>query len=490
MSGQTETELAFLTVAEQGRLIRERRISPLELVDLYLTRIEMYDDVLRSYITVDAEGARQAARQAGQEIADGRYRGPLHGIVFGVKDQLWSKRMPTTLAWSGMRNNRTAEDAAVVESLERAGAILVGKHNLDQFGKGGTINWDFGRARNPWDPDFSPAGSSGGSGAATAAGLCAAALGEDTGGSVRLPASANGLVGIRPTFGRVSRYGGYMYGWTADTIGPLGRSAEDVALFLREIAGHDRRDPLTSRKAVPDYQADLGLGIEALRVGIIDNLVKADGVEADIGRAFDESVSVLAGLGAKVGTTSLPLAHYSVPLLMLTSDADVASAIGRKWLRSHYSQLDPGIRTRLAAAALVPSSAYSTAMRGRAVVRAEVLDRLKDFDILVCPTVPNAPKRISGGPAREVSGAGLDFQRDVVLERMFTYPFSLANTPAISIQNGVDSKGLPTGLQLIGRPFAEGLLLRVGAAFQGVTGWHNQHPALEETLATHRDDTS
>lgn len=486
MSCVDDENLAFVSVAEQGRMIRDRRISPLELVDVYLDRIDRYDDIVRSYITVGRDDARAAARVAGEEIAHGRYRGPLHGIVFGVKDQLWSKGMPTTLAWAGMRENRTEKDAAVVESLQRAGAILLGKHNLDQFGKGGTVNWDFGRTRNPWNPDFSPAGSSGGSGAATAAGFCAAALGEDTGGSVRLPASANGLVGLRPTFGRVSRFGGYLYGWTADTIGPLARTAEDAALLLKEIAGHDPRDPLTSRLPVPDYQAQLQAGVEGLRIGIVTNLIDADGVEPDVRAAFEASITVLAGLGAEIHATDLPLAHYSVPLLMLTSDADVASAIGRKWLKQRYNEVDAGIRTRLAAAYLVPSSAYSTAMRCRAVVRAEIFDRLKQFDILACPTVPNAPKRISGEPSQRQSDSdnpGPDFQQDVVLERMFTYPFSLANTPAISVQNGVDGNGLPTGLQLVGRPFAEADLLRATAAYQSATEWHTKHPELDKTLS-------
>lgn len=485
MSVQTEEDLAFLPIHEQALLIRERRLSPLELVDVYLARIDKYDHALCSYITVGADGARAAARLAGEEIAKGRHLGSLHGIPFGVKDQLWSEGLPTTLAWARMRDNRTGQNAAVIESLKRAGAVLLGKHNLDQFGKGGTVHWDFGRTRNPWNTDFSPAGSSGGSGAATAAGMCAAALGEDTGGSVRLPAAANGLVGLRPTFGRVSRFGGYMYGWTADTIGPIGRTAHDAALLLREIAGHDPRDVLTSRQPVPDYEAELRGGVEGLRIGVITNLLDDDGVEADVRQAFEDSMSVFAGLGAQIGTTELPLARFSVPLLMLTSDADVAAEIGRKFLRDHYAEFDVGIRSRLAAAALVPSSAYSTAMRGRAIVRAEVLDRLKRFDLLACPTVPNAPKRISGGSDPKLSSSlpsGLNFERDVVLERMFTYPFSLANTPAISVPNGFDSQGLPTGLQLVGRPFNDALLLRATAAFQSETDWHERHPDLDETL--------
>lgn len=480
MTTMQDDELAYLSVAEQGALIQRRELSPVELTATYLRRIERYDDVLRSYITVAADHALQRARQAEQEIAAGGYRGPLHGIVYGVKDQLRTRGVRTTLAWNGMREHVPDHDAAVIASLDDAGAVLVGKHNLDQFGKGGTADWHFGRARNPWDARYGPSGSSGGSGVATAAGLCSAALGEDTGGSVRLPGAVNGVVGLRPTFGRVSRYGGFMYGWTADTIGPLARTTEDAAILLRTIAGHDPRDPLTTRRVVPDYPSLLGGGIAGLRVGVISNLIESDVVDPEVRAAFDASVEVLADLGAEVGETTLPLASYSVPLLMLTSDSDVAATISRKWLRSHYEEIDVAIRTRMAAACLLPATAYSTAMRGRALVRAEVFDRLRRFDLLVCPTGPRPPGQVDV-PRTEVRSKD-DIGEAVVKERMFTYPFSLANTPAISIPNGFTSGGLPVGLQLVGRPFAEADLFRAAHAYERATPWHRQHPDLDATI--------
>jgi aspartyl-tRNA(Asn)/glutamyl-tRNA(Gln) amidotransferase subunit A len=248
-------ELSLLGACEQACLIEKRAISPVELVQGALARIERYDGCLRAYITVCAEQALAAARAAEAEIAAGRYRGPLHGLPFGVKDQLHAEGVRTTLGSRATGLGLQGEEAFCITRLKRAGAILIGKENLHEFGKGGTHDFPFGQPRNPWNPEYNPAGSSSGSGIAPAAGFSSFSLGEDTGGSVRSPAAANGIVGLRPTFGRVSRHGAVMYGWTADTIGPLGRRVEDIALVLGAIAGHDPRDPLSADEAVPDYRA-------------------------------------------------------------------------------------------------------------------------------------------------------------------------------------------------------------------------------------------
>jgi aspartyl-tRNA(Asn)/glutamyl-tRNA(Gln) amidotransferase subunit A len=240
----------MLGAVEQARLIARRELSPVELVRASLDRIESYDPKLRAYITVCAEEAMSAAREAEREIVAGRYRGLLHGLPFGVKDQIHAAGVRTTLGSRATGNEVATEDACCIARLKAAGAILLGKENLHEFGKGGTHEFPFGQPRNPWNLAYNPAGSSSGSGIAPAAGLSSFSLGEDTGGSVRSPAAANGIVGLRPTFGRVSRYGGVMYGWTADTIGPLAQRVQDVAMVLGAIAGADARDPLCADKPV------------------------------------------------------------------------------------------------------------------------------------------------------------------------------------------------------------------------------------------------
>ena len=467
--------LAALTLGEQSALIRDRLLSPVELTATHLARIEALNPTLNAYITVTAEHAVAAAQTAADEIAQGLYRGPLHGVTYGVKDQLFTKVAPTTLAWHVLRDNHVPTDAAAVERMDDAGAILLGKHNLDQFGKGGATSWDFGEPKNPWNLRHSPTGSSQGSASAVAAGLCSAAIGEDTGGSVRMPAAACGLVGLRPTFGRVSRFGGYLFGWTADTIGPFTRTVKDNALLLEVLAGYDPRDPLSVNCPVPRYTEALTGELTGLRIGVVTNLATSDALRDDVKTQFDAAVDTLRSLGATVVAVELPSAAYAVPLLMLTSDVDVATQLLRQYLRGQYNEVDYGVRTRLAAAALMPAAAYATAMQARAVVRAEVLAQFHTVDCLVTPMTPQPAPTV--GRKIEPLSSPEDFWGAVVKSRMFAYPFSLANTPALSVPNGLtDAEGLPIGFQIIAAPFREDLVYRVGHAYEQVTEWHTRRP--------------
>lgn len=471
----------YLSAAEQGRLIRDRKLSPVELMQSCLARIERWNPVLRACITVCAESAMAEARIAEREIAAGRWRGPLHGLPFGVKDQLNTKGIKTTLGSRILADNVPDHDAAVIEKLKAAGAILIGKENLHEFGKGGTIDFPYGQPRNPWHLDHNPAGSSSGSGIAPACGFTSGSLGEDTGGSVRSPAAANGIVGLRPTFGRVSRWGGVMYGWTADTIGPLTRTVEDNALFLQAIAGHDARDPLSSTRPVPDYAAALTPGLKGLTLGIVREMTWPEGVHPEVAAAMKESIRVLEGLGATVKEVSLPRAKYAVPLQLLTSDSDIAAMMLKKWLRTRWHDFDAGTRTRLAAGCLIPAAVYHRAMRGRALVRREVLQVLAGVDALLCPTNLNPPGRIDA--TRETVDSAEAMQRKVILRRISTYPFSMANVPALAVPMGYSGKGLPLSLQIAGKPFAEDMVFRIAHAFERATPWHDRHPALDQLAA-------
>jgi aspartyl-tRNA(Asn)/glutamyl-tRNA(Gln) amidotransferase subunit A len=472
----TGDELAFLTAAEQARGIQRRDISPIELTQAYLERIERWNPVLNAYITVTAERALDAAREADSEIAAGRYRGPLHGIPYGVKDQMYTAGVRTTAASRILAEFVPDRTARVVERLDEVGAILIGKQNLDEWGKGGTVHHWFGQPRNPWNPLHTPSGSSSGSGVATAAGLCSASLGEDTGGSVRQPAAANGVVGLRPTFGRVSRSGAIMHGWNADTIGPLTRSVEDCALFLGAIAGVDPTDSLTSDRPVPAYAAALTGDLRGLRLAIVTELATDPAIHPEVSAAFHRAVITLRELGAQVDEVSLPLAEHATTLVMLTSDADIAAVFLHRWLRDRWDDFDVGTRRRLAVGCLVPAVVYSRAMRARVLVRGQVLDRLATYDALISPTNPMPPPRIDAGPGRIDASTNMG-----KLRRLCTYPFAVANTPAISVPSGFSRDGLPLALQIAGRPFDESTVLRIAHAYEQAHPWHGQHPDLEKT---------
>lgn len=475
------TAAVALGAAEQARLIAARELSPVELVRACLERIERYDGVLRAYITVRADEALDEARAAERDIMAGRYRGPLHGLPYGVKDQLLTRGIRTTLGSRLLADNVPDQDATVIARLKAAGAILIGKENLHEFGKGGTNVFPYGQPRNPWNIAHNPASSSSGSGIAPAAGFSSFSLGEDTGGSVRSPAAANGVVGLRPTFGRVSRHGGVMYGWTADTIGPLTRRVEDTALVLQAIAGHDPRDPLSGLHPVPDYRALLAPHVRGLRLGVVQEMTWVDGVHPEVRAALTQALGVLRELGAEIVDVSLKLARHAVPLQLLTSDSDIAAMMLKPWLREHWHALDVGTRTRLAAGALIPAAVYHRAMRGRALVRREVLDTLKNCDALLAPAAIGPPGRIEA--VRESVASAEDMDSKVLLRRMCSYPFSMANVPAIAVPCGFSSGGLPLSLQIAGRPYDEATVLRVAHAYEAATPWHARHPDLDVTTA-------
>jgi aspartyl-tRNA(Asn)/glutamyl-tRNA(Gln) amidotransferase subunit A len=469
-------DVLLLGAAEQARLIERRELSPVELVRRSLARIERFDSVLRAYITVCADAAMAAAHEAEREIVAGRYRGPLHGLPFGAKDQMHAAGVRITLGSRATGDAVSTEDAYCIARLKAAGAILIGKENLHEFGKGGTHEFAFGQPRNAWNTAYNPAGSSSGSGIAPAVGFSSFSLGEDTGGSVRSPAAANGIVGLRPTFGRVSRHGGVMYGWTADTIGPLARRVEDVAMVLGAIAGLDARDPLCADKPVPDYRAALQPDLAGMRLGVVREMAFPQGVHPEVRAALEKALDDMRALGASIEEVSLPRVKHSVALQLLTSDTDIAAMFVARWLRPHWHEIDVGTRQRLGAAALVPATVYARANRARVLVRREVLEACARYDGLLAATSLNPPGLIEA--ARETVGSRDDMRNKVILRRIGTYPFSMANVPAIAVPMGFSKAGLPLSLQIAARPFAEATLFRVAHAYELATPWHTRHPDL------------
>lgn len=468
-----------MTIADQARLVRTGKVSPVDLVQGYLDRIQRWDGRLHSYITVCAEQALDKAARAEREIAAGHYRGELHGIPYGVKDQICTAGLKTTCGSKILREFVPDHDATVVKKLDEAGAILLGKHNLHEFGKGSTKVFAYGQPRNPWDLDRSPSSSSSGSGIAVAGGLCSTSLGADMGGSIRGPAEANGIVGLRPTFGRVSRFGALAYGWNADTIGPLTRTVEDCAIVLRAIAGEDRNDPLTSRRAVADYPAQLSGEMRGVRAGVVTNLTWLPETHPDVISAIEEALRVLADCGAVVEKVTLPLSEYATVFQSVTSDVDTAAVMLRKWLKTHWHDFDTGTRTRFAASCLIPAVVYERGMRGRAVVRQEILNAFERYDVLITPTSLKPPPRLDEERNR-ISGEHSP-RRDV-LRRLTSFPFSVASTPAIAIPMGFSSAGLPLSMQIAGKPFDEETVLRVAHAYERATHWHERHPDLDSTV--------
>lgn len=476
-------ELHYLTVTEQARLIESGQLSPVELLETYLERIERYDDTLRAWITVDREFAMKQARQAEREIAQGHYRGPLHGLPYGVKDQMHALGLPTTLGTKVLdpEEMKPPHDATIISRLHDAGAVLIGKQNLHEFGKGGTIEFPYGQPRNPWNPAHTASSSSTGSGSATAAGQCSFSIGEDTGGSVRGPASCNGVVGLRPTHGRVSRHGGVMAAYTSDTFGPLTRSVEDCAAVLQAIAGHDPRDPLCIPREVPNFSAQLGRDLKGLKLAVVKEIAWGEATHPEVREAMLQAIQTLREQGAVVEEISLPLAKWAVPLQLLSADADVGAYFLANYLRDRYQRFDVGTRTRLAAASLIPASVYNRAMRARVLVRRQVLDALRRYDALITPTNVTPPKLIEATQER-VDGDQQDVVARLIERRICHYPFSLSNVPALSVPAGFSSEGLPLALQIAGRPFDEATVFRVGHAFQQASAWHRHHPALDTTL--------
>ncbi|MSQ10882.1 MAG: hypothetical protein EXR52_07780 [Dehalococcoidia bacterium] len=471
----TDEALLLAPLTEQAEALRTRGISAVELTQAYLQRIERLNPKVLAYITVSSDLALAQARAADAEIASGCYRGPLHGVPVGVKDQLFTKGLRTTGGSALLRDFLPDYDATVITKLQQAGAVLLGKQNMEEFALRGTRNHPYGDPRNPWDLTRIAGHSSSGSGAALAAGLCAAAVGEDTGGSIRNPGNVCNLVGLRPTFGRVSRHGLLQGSWSMDQASPIGRTAEDCALMLQAIAGHDPADALSSAQPTPDYRAGLQAGIRGLRLGVIRELKLDGSADPDVRAAVEGAIAALQGLGASVEEISLPLINLAGPLFVAIADTD-AAAVHYQRLREHPEGFDQGTRSRLLAASLLPAGLYARAQRARTLLRNQMVQALGRFDAVISP--------MSARPALtlEEEAAPMATKEEVLrrqfASRNYTTPFALAGLPAASIPCGFSRDRLPIGFQVGAGPFAEATILRIAAAYQTVTDWHTQRAPL------------
>jgi len=461
-------DLTRLTIPQAAAQLRDRKLSAVELTQATLDRIASVDPRVGAFITIAADRALDAARQADREIAAGRYRGALHGIPFGVKDTYYTRGIRTTAGSPVLADFVPDADAAIVERMKAAGAILVGKLKLPEFSFGGTTPG----CHNPWDLSRNAGGSSGGPAAALAASMLMATMGGDTSGSIRNPASTCGVVGLKPTFGLVSRHAVVPISWTLDHLGPMATTVEDAAILLEAIAGHDARDRFSARVAVADYPALLNRPVKGLRLGVLASS-ELEGFHPDVRRAFAEAVTVFERLGAQLRDVTFPARMRTAGSAQEIIRIAEAATYHRQYLTSAAAAKyvsdagQPGtavsrVRTTVEAGSLLTAAQYLQAQRARTLFLADTRKVYDGIDALLSPTMP-APAGVPASP-RET----------------FRSWWNLSGFPAASLPCGfsTDPPGLPIGLQISAKPFEDALVLAVGHAYERATEWHTKRPAL------------
>src|SRR5690349_16873296 len=462
------TDLNWLTIADAARLIESRRLSPVELTETLLARIAALDPQINAFLLLTPEKAREQARVAEREIMAGTYRGPLHGIPFGLKDIYATAGIRTTSHSKICENLVPTEDATTVTKLYQAGAVLVGKLATHEFAHGGpSFDLPWPPARNPWNRDHFTGGSSSGAGAAVAAGFVPAALGSDTGGSIRGPAALCGIVGLKPTYGLVSRCGVYANSFSFDHAGPMTWTVEDCAIVLQAIAGHDPNDPASASSPVPDFRAALTGDIKGLRIGILRHLHEEDcATTPEVKAALEEACAVLRSLGATLGEARLRPAQEYFDVKVTIAESELL-AVHEQALRTRPGDFGEDFLGRVLPAVLISGRDYIHAQRERRRILAEMAPVYADFDVLVTAT--------AGGPAPPLGAwRTIEFWRRASL----TTPFNVTGGPALAQCIGFSSNGLPLSMQVVGRPFDDATVLRVAHAYEKATPWRGKRPAL------------
>ena len=468
-----ELEICYASAGQLAPMIKSGEISPVEVIEAHLSRIRATEPVLNSFITVLPEEAMTAARQAERDIRAGRYRGHLHGIPVGLKDLFNTGGVRTTSGSRIYDNYVPSQDCTVAARFRNAGAILLGKLNMHQFAYGPTgENPDYGHMHNPWDPERVSGGSSGGSGSAAAAGQCTITTGSDTGGSIRIPAALCGIVGLKPTYGRVSRHGLTPLAWSMDHPGPMVRTVEDAAITMNVIAGHDPNDVASANLPVPDYTAALTGDVRGLRIGVPRQYMAAP-LDPEVRQSVNDALAQMESIGADVVELEFPEfdAAAAISTTMLMAEA---TACFRDLLASDGARMYEPVRLRLEAGLFISAADYLRAQQGRAVFDRAARKLLKDVDLLAGPTEPvTAPILL-----QQQVLAGEQEVGTVAALTQYTRPYNITGFPAISVPCGFSPEGLPIGLQLAGRPFDEETVLRAAHAYEQSTEWHKRRPPL------------
>jgi aspartyl-tRNA(Asn)/glutamyl-tRNA(Gln) amidotransferase subunit A len=484
------TELYKLSIQEAGAMLRAREISSVELTRAHLDRIRAVDDKVKAFTLVTDDLAMRQAHEADLHFANGDTVTALTGIPLAIKDVICTKGITTTCGSNMLKDFRPPFDATVMQRLNAAGAVMLGKTNMDEFAMGSSTEHSaFFTTQNPWDLQRAPGGSSGGSAAAVAAGMAMGALGSDTGGSIRQPAALCNVVGLKATYGRVSRYGLVAFASSLDQIGPFARSARDAALILQAIAGPDARDSTSSPQGVPDYGANLNGNIQGLRIGVPEEYW-VDGTQPGVEKAVRADIEKLREMGAEVGEVSLPHTRYGVPVYYIIAPAEASANLARyDGVKYGYSYRDTSdmwealektrqygfgqeVKRRIMLGTYALSSGYydayyKRAEKVRSLITEDFTRAFEKFDVLVSPASPSVAFKLG-----EISDP-----YEMYLQDVFTIPANLAGICGVSIPGGFSS-GLPVGLQLLGNVFAEDTILRVADAFERVTDYHTRWPEL------------
>src|SRR5947209_1624697 len=480
------TELYKLSISEAGELLRQRKISSVELTQAHLDRIREVEPEIKAFTLVTDDLALRQAKEADRRVASGENITPLTGIPIAIKDVICTKDITTTCGSRMLENFKPPFDATVMEKLNAAGIVMVGKTNMDEFAMGSSTEHSaFFPTHNPWDLERAPGGSSGGSAAAVAAGMAMGAYGSDTGGSIRQPAALCNVVGVKPTYGRVSRFGLVAFASSLDQIGPFARNARDTALLLQTIAGADTRDSTCSPKPVPDYSAALDGRVKGLRIGVPQEYW-VEGTQAGVVKVVRDDIDVLREMGAEVSDVSLPHTKYGVAAYYIIAPAEASANLARyDGVKYGYSYRDTDdiweamektreygfgqeVKRRIMLGTYALSSGYydayyKQAEKVRSLITQDFDRAFERFDVLVSPTTPSVAFKLG-----EISDPYQMYLQDV-----FTLPANLAGICGASIPGGF-SNGLPVGLQLLGNAFAEDVILRVADAFEGVTDNHTR----------------
>jgi len=459
---------AIPTIAGAARLIAAKQLSPVELTRACLERVHKLNGELHAFVHLTEERALAEARAAEAAIMAHGPRGPLHGIPIGLKDIVDTKGIPTTCGSKLLQDNIPATDATCAEKLTVAGTVLLGKTTTHEFADGGP-SFDLPKppARNPWNTEHFTAGSSSGTGAAVAAGLILGGIGTDTGGSIRGPAALCGIAGIKPTYGLVSRAGVAPAAFSLDHIGPMAWNAEDCALMLQALAGHDPRDPASASRPIPNYTAELGGGIKGLKIGVIHHFHETDHkVSEGTQRGITAAIATLRELGAEIREVQLSPLQDWLACGSLMSITERAAAY-EEWARTRFGEFSERVRNRLMLGVLVSGVDYVQAVRRRRELRAELQSAMQGLDVVLTATQPAEAAKIDAVPMWDLFGPP-----------NFTMPFNVAGYPAISVCAGFGEGGLPVAIQLAGKPFQEPTLFRVADAFEKATTFRDRRPAI------------
>jgi aspartyl-tRNA(Asn)/glutamyl-tRNA(Gln) amidotransferase subunit A len=472
----SNVDLLRMTIAELAPMIQNKEVSPVELTEASLAEAARLQPTLNSFITILHERAMDQARESEAEISRGEYRGPLHGIPIGLKDNLETAGITTTVGSKVLADHVPERDAEVVIRCRNAGAIFIGKENLEEFAAGATSNNPhFGAVHNPWGLDHIPGGSSGGGGANVAAGVTFASLGTDLGGSVRLPGTFCGVVGLKQSYGRVSQRGLMVTSFNGDHIGPMTRSVADSAIMLQVLAGNDPLDPSTVPVPVPDYSAFLGKSLKGLKMGVPSNYY-FDLLDSEVESAVRGSIAAMEELGAELVEVSLPMMHY-IGAMRISAMAD-GVVTHEAMLRDHREDYGPDVFYRTIPGQFVLGKDYSKSLRVQRMIQEEYAQVMQQVDFLITPTAPVPAPRIDAeyitvkGEEYRVRGAGSG------MVSRNTSPLNAMGLPAISVPCGVTKGGLPIGVQFITGPFEEGLLFQVAANYEQVSPSQGLRPAV------------